>query len=145
MDNTIINFHSADIDFQLENESLYHKWLFDIAQSHKRVIGEINYIFCSDTYLIDINKKHLNHDTYTDIITFPYCYEPIESDIYISIDRIQENAKLYDVTPQKELHRVMAHGLLHLIGFNDKSEVEKSEMRRQEDKTLEAWNYIKMG
>jgi rRNA maturation RNase YbeY len=96
--------------------------------------GEINYVFCSDLYLHKINLEHLNHDTYTDIITFNYCEEDIISgDIFISIDRVKENSITYHTNFQKELNRVMIHGILHLVGFDDKSESDKELMRSKED------------
>ncbi len=137
MEETDIIFHFESTDFILENQDKYIEWLISIAESHNNSISSLNYIFCSDDYLLDINKTYLNHDTYTDIITFPYSYTPVESDIYISIDRIKENATLYKVKLEHELKRVMAHGLLHLLGFDDKSKDDKMKMKDEEDNAID--------
>lgn len=110
------------------------QWLEKVALRHEVVSASINYIFCSDDYLLQINLKYLNHDYYTDIITFPYKEgKEIESDIYISIDRIKENANDYGVTFDQELSRVMVHGLLHLVGFGDKTDEDAKLMRAEEN------------
>jgi len=139
-----INFHYESIDFFLENEQRYTTWLQSIATTNLKAIEGINYIFCNDEYLLNINKTYLDHDTYTDIITFPYNYDPIESDIYISIDRIKDNATSFSVTFQHELNRVMAHGLLHLIGYNDKTPEHQAEMTIQEEKALESFDSFRV-
>jgi rRNA maturation RNase YbeY len=97
---------------------------------------EINYIFCSDQFLFKLNNMYLKHNTYTDIITFQYSSQPVFSDIYISIDRVRENARLYDITFLKELYRVMFHGALHLCGYKDKTKKDSFEMRNKEDSYL---------
>ena len=100
-------------------------------------VGNINYLFCDDAYLLKINLQYLNHDTYTDIITFDYVHGSLVSgDILISIDRVEENARKYNVSFEQELHRVIIHGVLHLLGQGDKSEEEAQEMRRQETDAL---------
>lgn len=132
----IVNFHYESVEFRLDNHTNYQEWLIKLALEHQKVINEINFIFCDDEYLIQINVDFLDHNTYTDIITFPYSYDPIESDIYISIDRIKENASNFDVSFEIELHRVMAHGLLHLMGFNDKTKEEKAIIRNEENKAI---------
>ena len=112
-------------------------WFKALAQQHHTEAGDINFIFVDDGYLLEINQNFLNHDGYTDIITFDYRDQNIlNSDIYISIERITDNAKSLNVDFLNELHRVMAHGVLHLIGFKDKSPSEKLEMRAQEEKAL---------
>lgn len=131
-----INFHSEDTDFILDNEASYIDWVLKLAKHHQKALSHINYIFCSDEYLLSINKQYLNHDYFTDIITFPLNEDPIEADIFISIDRIKENSSLLGTTFTNELHRVMAHGILHMIGFNDKTEESKSVMRLKEDEAL---------
>lgn len=133
-----INFFSEDIDFDIENPSQVAAWIFSIIDHYGHELGEINYIFCSDEYLLEINQRHLDHDTYTDIITFPLHQDgmPIMSDIFISIDRIKENAVEHAVTFRDELHRVMAHGVLHMVGENDKDDASKKEMRAAEDRFL---------
>jgi len=129
-----IVYHKEEIEFQLPKEERLTVWLESIATSKDKVISQVSYIFCSDEYLLNINKEYLNHDYYTDIITFPYKQgKEIESDIFISIDRIKENATTFNSTFEKELIRVLAHGLLHLIGYKDKTEEDEKEMRGMED------------
>lgn len=108
-------------------------WLESIAIKENKQIDTLYYHFCDDSFLLEFNKKYLEHDTLTDIITFPYSYNPIQSDIYISLERVNENATLYaHNNPHHEFLRVISHGLLHLCGYNDKSTQEESEMRRME-------------
>lgn len=135
----MINFFSEEIDFVLENESQYKEWLNTIFVTYNIDNQLINYIFCSDDYLLEVNKTHLNHDYLTDIITFDMRdakSAPLEADIFISIDRVKENAEEATKPFSNELYRVMAHGVLHLIGYNDKTPEEQVEMRLQEDKCL---------
>ncbi|MDZ4668663.1 MAG: rRNA maturation RNase YbeY [bacterium] len=120
------------------NKTKTKLWLMSVSMSHKAEIKELSFNFCSDEYILEMNKEHLNHDYYTDIITFDMG-EPggaIEGDIYISIDRVKENAKLNNTKYDMELNRVMAHGLLHLIGFQDKTIDQQKEMRLAEDGAL---------
>ena len=119
------------------DEDKISTWLNDVAKDHQSKIKNILYIFCDDEYLLEINKEHLGHDYYTDIITFPYEEgKIIEADVLISLDRVQDNAQEYEVDYKEELMRVMVHGLLHLIGFRDKSEDETASMRAEENKAL---------
>ena len=137
MDN--INFFSEDIDFTLKTEDQIIAWLQRIAEAENSSIEEISYVFCSDNYLLRINQEYLDHDYYTDIITFDNRdkpEDPIESDIFISIDRVTENASDQNVSFELELKRVLAHGLLHLIGYNDKTEEEQQLMREKEEAYL---------
>ncbi len=129
----MLTFHTEDIDFELENAEKIEQWILQTIEEEDGTLSFINYIFCSDTYLHRINVEYLDHDTYTDIITFPYSDETIESDIFISIDRIRENAKTFNVTFERELHRVMIHGVLHLLGYGDKTEEQQRAMRMRED------------
>lgn len=130
----MITFHSESIQFELENASIITSWIEEAINKENFQVGEIAYIFCSDAYLLDLNKEHLDHDTFTDIITFNYCEDDIvHSDIFISIDRVRENAELFKVSFDDELHRVMIHGVLHLVGYNDKTEQEQIQMRSKED------------
>ncbi len=133
--NNVINFFSEETDFTLENSDNFIKWIQKTVESYDSKIALINYIFCSDEYLHRINVAHLDHDTYTDIITFQYneSNEALESDIYISVDRVRENAAEFEVEEAQELRRVMIHGVLHLLGLGDKTEDEKKEMRNKED------------
>lgn len=137
-----INFFAERTDFALVNEEKARNWLQLVAQKANYTINGLNYIFCNDAYLHQINVEYLDHDTYTDIITFDNSEEEqlVEGDIFISIERIHENAASYQVPFQTELHRVMAHGLLHLIGFGDKTAAEKLEMRTQEDQAIALWS-----
>jgi len=112
----------------------YGQWLLAVAEAENKTICKLTYIFCSDEYLLDINNKYLGHDFYTDIITFPYKEgHEIESDLFISVDRVRENAVEFNVTFDNELKRVMIHGLLHLMGYGDKSEDQISLMREKEE------------
>lgn len=133
-----IRFHAVeDTLIPLKNQKTYTQWLSDVAKAENKTIDYINYIFCSDEFLKDINVKYLNHDYYTDIITFPYNEgDNIQSDIYISVDRVSENSKDYGVDVQTEMQRVMVHGLLHLIGYNDMNDEEIHEMRAKENHYL---------
>ncbi len=138
MDETIdhnIEFFEADIKYQLECSDNIRQWLTNLVAEEKCGIEKIQYIFCTDEYLLDINKKFLEHDYYTDIITFPLTNnkKAIQSDIYISIDRVTDNAKSYQVSTTTELYRVIAHGILHLCGYGDYSDSEKITMRAKED------------
>lgn len=132
-----IHFHSEEIEFELKNQKLIKDWVLKIIENHSKELGDLNYIFCSDEYLLKINKEHLDHDYYTDIITFDYCENDVVSgDLFLSVDRISENAKTFGKTQLNELNRVIAHGLLHLLGFKDKTDQEANEMRSQEDAAL---------
>src|SRR5690606_13537977 len=112
-------------------------WLHLLAKSHQSAILTLNYIFCSDEYLLQVNREYLNHDYYTDIITFPFKEGlEVEGDIFVSLDRIRENAVTHEVPFDEELLRVIAHGLLHLIGFDDKSPEKAAEMRIAENEAV---------
>ncbi|MDF1671994.1 MAG: rRNA maturation RNase YbeY [Vicingaceae bacterium] len=129
-----ISFYSEDTSFELKNTAPTIDWIHKTILSENKVLGEISYIFCSDDFLHKINLEHLDHDTYTDIITFNYCEKDIlNSDIFISIDRVKENAKTYNVDFINELHRVIVHGVLHLVGYNDKTDEQQEEMTAKED------------
>lgn len=129
----MITFYS-ETDFELEEKIQVSKWLeFCIHQENKE-LGDICYIFCDDNYLLDKNIKYLNHNTLTDIISFDYSLEDfISGDIFISVERVAENAVDLSLTYKEELHRVMVHGILHFCGYNDKSEEETKLMRLRED------------
>ncbi len=136
MDKTIF-FHTEEISFIIKNKKGLRSWLIELAETEQKIIGELNYIFCSDEYLLKVNKDHLDHDYYTDVITFDYCENDIISgDIFISVDRIKDNANTFNKTISNELNRVMAHGLLHLMGYKDKSEEDEKEMREMEEFSL---------
>jgi len=130
-----------ETDFTLDNSSKISEWILNTISLEKFTLGELNYIFCDDIYLLDINKKYLNHDTFTDIISFDYTLgKQINGDIYISIDRIKENSKLYHTSFNNELLRVMIHGVLHYLGYKDKTDADKKIMRSKEDYYLSLQN-----
>ena len=119
--------------FRFVKRTLYRLWIREMVQSKSKKIGDVNYIFCDDEYLLSINQQYLQHDTYTDIITFDYCEgDVLNGDIFISIERVRENAQKFEVSFQEELVRVMAHGILHLCDYKDKKKSEAEEMRKQE-------------
>ena len=129
-----IHFNFAEIDeFSLQRRNI-KDWIKNCTVNEKRKLGDIQYIFCSDDYLLKINKQFLNHDYLTDIVTFDYDEKDIISgDVFISVDRITENSTIYKVCFYNELLRVIIHGILHLIGYNDKSDSEKKIMREKEN------------
>ncbi len=131
-----IIFNVEDIDFELPDTEGVMDWIHRVAESEDKRIGSVSYIFCSDDYLVQINVEYLNHDTLTDIITFPYATSPIEGDIFISIDRVRDNAKDFGVSFEQELRRVIIHGVLHLCGYGDKTDAEALVMRGKEDAAL---------
>lgn len=136
-----IRFASQDIDFELLEAEKVKNWISQVIQLRGKKVGNISYLFCDDEYLLGVNQQYLNHDTYTDIITFDYvAADLISGDIMISIDRVEENASQFEVPFELELRRVIIHGVLHLLGQGDKSDDEATEMRRQEEKSLALWN-----
>ena len=138
-----IYFSTENLDFELEDESRVKKWIITIVNAQNKRVGNIGYLFCDDAYLINANRTYLNHDTYTDIITFDYVEGNVVSgDIMISVERVRENAALFNSTFEQELHRVIIHGVLHLLGQADKSDEEAAEMRKKEEKALALWNTI---
>lgn len=133
-----IEFYFEDIDFQLDHAEKLTAWVLRVLDAEQARLVHLNFIFCSDPYLHKINLEYLEHDTLTDVITFPYLDPPdIEGDIFISIDRIKENAEAFNVPYLKELYRVMVHGVLHLCGYGDKDPKEEKIMRAKEDAYLE--------
>ena len=130
-----------EVDFELSDINYYSDWLSRVIVSESKLEGDLNYIFCDDEYLLGINQQYLNHDTYTDIITFDYCDgDTISGDIFISVERVKDNAQEYNVSFQEELHRVMAHGLLHLLGYKDKSDQEAHLMREKENEKIKLFH-----
>lgn len=126
-----------ETEFTLEHEDVISSWLSEVILSEKKKEGEINYIFCDDDYLHKINLEHLGHDTLTDIISFDYCVgNEINGDIFISIERVKENAVDYNVSFFDELKRVLVHGVLHYCGYKDKTEEDEALMRNKEDEKL---------
>ncbi|MFC2080660.1 rRNA maturation RNase YbeY [Bacteroidota bacterium] len=134
-----INFHENNVISGLKKKRVVKAWLHGILAAENKIAGQINIIFTTDRQLHEINMQYLSKDYYTDIITFDYSEgSSISGDIFISIERIEENAREFSVAKEKELMRVMAHGFLHLLGYDDSTEKEKKSMRRMEDKCLES-------
>ena len=134
----MIQFFTEDIDFELPSPTPLKSWITQVIQNEGRQLGELNYIFCSDSYLLSLNQQYLQHHSLTDILTFDQSDSPeiISADIYISIERIHENAANYEVSNHHELKRVMVHGVLHLMGYNDKTPEQRAEMRKKEEAYL---------
>lgn len=138
-----IEFFSEDIDFELNNPDQISEWITTVIAQHEQELSNLTYVFCSDDYLHQMNVEYLNHDTLTDIITFNNADEEgiIEGDIFISVDRVRDNSETIGTSFEDELHRVIIHGALHLLGFRDKSEEEERLMRKQEDSSLSLRNF----
>ena len=128
-------------DFSLEQEEVYASWLETIVESENKILGEISYIFCDDEYLHSINMQYLNHDTLTDIISFDYTEgDIISGDIFVSIERVVDNAKDFNVPFDEELKRVLAHGVLHYCGYKDKSDDDALLMRSKEEEKIKLFH-----
>lgn len=128
-------------DFSLEQEEVYASWIETIVESENKVLGEISYIFCDDEYLHSINMQYLNHDTLTDIISFDYTEgDIISGDIFVSIERVVDNAKDFNVPFDEELKRVLAHGVLHYCGYKDKSDDDALLMRSKEEEKIKLFH-----
>jgi probable rRNA maturation factor len=136
-----INYFTEDIDFDVPTPVKTKSWLLKSVLSEKSSVREVNYIFCSDDYLLSINRRYLNHRTLTDIVTFDNSDGggALEGDIFISVDRVRENSLRFNVSFSVELHRVMIHGILHLLGYNDKTPKHRAQMRKKEDQYLSLW------
>lgn len=138
-----VYFSNGDVDFFLKNDKILKRWISDVIANHNMTLGRINYLFCSDSMVHDMNVRFLNHDTLTDIITFDYVEGNLVSgDIIISIDRVGENATIFSTSFENELHRVIIHGVLHLLGFKDKSEEDAAIMRAKENESLLLLDYL---
>lgn len=136
---TFVSFNFEDVEFELPAQESVVNWLLEIAAAEKKPVYELNIIFCSDEYLRQINVEYLRHDYYTDIITFPYTEGAVHGDLFISSERVTENARAHGVSFLNELCRVMAHGVLHLAGYGDKMPEEVQVMREKEDSYLKKW------
>lgn len=134
-------FFSDGIVFSMPQPRKTASWLMAVAKGERKVPQEINYVFCSDEHLLSLNRQFLRHDTYTDIVTFDYSggLKNLVGEVYISIDRIRDNAKMLNLPFEVELRRVVVHGLLHLCGHRDKTKAEKAAMRKKEDHCLSLW------
>ncbi|MBK6836084.1 MAG: rRNA maturation RNase YbeY [Bacteroidetes bacterium] len=138
-----IHFAQTEIIFKLKNKQVLKTWIKKVIENEKLNLGEIAYTFCSDDELLKINQQFLEHDTYTDIITFDYREgKVVNGEIHISVDRVKENAEKFKTTFELELHRVMIHGVLHICGYKDKSKLHKEEMRKKEDSSLKLLSTI---
>ena len=135
----MINFHIEDIDIKIQQKLRLKSWLKSVIKSEGFKLGDVNYVFCSDDYLLKINVEYLDHDYLTDIITFDNSEEEelIEGDIFISVDRVIDNARTFAVSFEYELKRVLVHGILHLCGYLDKTEEEEKLMRSKENHYLQ--------
>ncbi|MEQ3661113.1 MAG: rRNA maturation RNase YbeY [Flavobacterium sp.] len=130
-----------ETDFELPNEEAFENWIIDIVDSEASAVGEINYVFCDDDYLHKINVEYLNHDTLTDIISFDYTVgNLIQGDIFISIERVKDNATDFNVSFEEELKRVMAHGILHYCGYKDKTDKDAGIMRQKEEEKIKLFH-----
>ena len=130
----MVSYFTEDIKFSFKEKRLTSRWLKLVAESEIRRLGDISIIFCSDNYILDVNIKYLQHDYYTDIITFDYCEgDRLSGDLFISIDSVRENAAFYGTEFADELNRVIVHGLLHLIGYDDHTEVDIKTMRAKDN------------
>ena len=130
----MISYFNEDTDFVFKGKQLNNRWLKMVAESEIKRLGDISIIFCSDNYILDVNMKYLQHDYFTDIITFDYCEgSRLSGDLFISVDSVKENSVFYGTEFSEELNRVIVHGLLHLIGYDDHSDEEKKTMRAKED------------
>ncbi|WP_136468151.1 rRNA maturation RNase YbeY [Flagellimonas onchidii] len=136
----MIDFH-FESELKLKDLAKFSDWISRIIESEGFQLGQIDYIFCTDDYLLNVNQQYLNHDTFTDIITFDYSSgRTLSGDIFISSDRVSENARTYGVTFENELLRVMSHGVLHLMGYADKTEDEQSVMRTKEEEKIKLFH-----
>lgn len=133
-----INFFCEDVTFVVKDKTKVKNWIYQIIKQHDSKPQTINYIFCSDEYLREVNKQYLEHDYYTDIITFDQAENEgeVAGDLYISIDRIKDNAEQIGISFEQELHRVLIHGVLHLIGYDDLTDETEAQMRELENKAL---------
>ena len=134
----MIRYFTEDIDFAFKGKSVHNAWLKAVSEEEGRRLGQISVIFCSDPYLLEINRKYLGHDYYTDIITFDYSDgDTISGDLFISVDTVRSNAEYYSADFKDELDRVIVHGVLHLIGYDDHTDEQSAEMRARENHYLE--------
>lgn len=136
----MINFN-YETEFEILNEDAYAGWLSDVIVSENKSEGEINYIFCDDQYLLEINQQYLDHDTLTDIISFDYSVgNELHGDVFISIERVADNAADFGVSFDEELRRVLVHGVLHYCGYKDKSAVDEKQMRHKEEEKMKLFH-----
>ena len=140
----MVRYFTEDIKFEYKNRLFNNRWLKMVAGSEMKSIGDVNVIFCSDNYILDINMRYLQHDYFTDIITFDYCEgNTLSGDLFISIDSVRENASFYGSDFDEELHRVIVHGLLHLAGYDDHTDEDIKVMRSKENYYLNMRSSLK--
>ena len=140
----MIQYHANDIDMPQLDTTLMSRWLKQLAAFHRRKLGDINYIFCSDKKILEVNIEYLGHDYYTDIISFDYDEGlRVSGDLFISLETVASNAEMLGIAYEEELMRVMAHGVLHLCGFKDKSDEDAANMRLREQEALSILNELK--
>jgi probable rRNA maturation factor len=136
-----IEFRNEKIKFLLKKKAKVKTWIVSVIRKEKKALDQIRYIFCDDKFLLGLNKKYLDHNTLTDIITFDYSdHKKLIGEIYISVPRVKENAKKFEVDFETELHRVIVHGVLHLCGYKDKKKKDKEEMQKMEEFYLKRFN-----
>lgn len=134
------SFNFEDVNFELPDHKKLEEWIDFAIRNEECFTGNITYIFCSDEYLLNVNKQYLNHDYFTDIITFDYVKDDlISGDMFISVDTIRSNAEIYGVSFENELLRVMIHGVMHLVGYDDLTDEQEAEIHKMEDKYLEVY------
>lgn len=134
----MVSYYTQDTNFNFKGRLLNNRWLKMVAESELKRLGDISIIFCSDNYILDVNMKYLQHDYFTDIITFDYCEgDRLSGDLFISVDSVRENATFYGTEFENELNRVIVHGLLHLIGYDDHTEEDQKTMRAKENYYLQ--------
>ena len=139
----MITFNIEDADPKLKNKRLLKSWIAKVADSYGLKTGDLAYVFCSDDRILEVNKEFLQHDYYTDIITFDYCEgDTISGDMYISVDTVRTNSELYSSSFINEMHRVIIHGVLHLCGLKDKAPDDEKKMREAEAKALAMWDEL---
>ena len=139
----IITYHTVGVNMPLINECFIQEWIKQIASKYERRAGEIAYIFCSDKKILEVNRTYLQHDYYTDIITFDYCKSDlISGDLFISLDTVKSNSEQFNTPYQEELHRTIIHGILHLCGINDKGPGEREIMEQAENEALAIYKSI---
>lgn len=133
--------YDYELDFELNSENTYSVWLEKVVVGEGSSIGQLNYIFCNDEYLLELNRKYLKHNTLTDILTFDYATgKEIVGDIFISVERVRENSQDFEVSFEDELLRVMAHGVLHMLGYKDKTDSDRVKMRSKEDEKIKMFH-----
>ncbi len=133
----MIYYNQLETSFVLKNKRKISAWIKNVVESNKKQVGELSFIFTDDKNILDINRKYLNHDYYTDVITFDYTSKDlISGDIFISVDTVRDNSLKFSQSFEQEIHRVIIHGVLHLLGFNDSTDQEKKQMRNLENKYL---------